>query len=135
MNRFWSWFIPLFIIICLTILSLIIKVKEQNKIILSNILEEPILITNINERDIYSKFAINKYHNKDLQEVLDNNELDINNLANLMEYSNTLNDGGTIILHSNEIANQDFYMIICNTIDGNNDTYITNQEDYEYCER
>ena len=130
MKKFWSWFIPFILIICIVIYMLITKVNSRT-LTFGNVLDEPKLLMNIDGRNVYSIFDVNLYNKKDIKN-LDKDEF--NNIINLMTFIDGLDDGGTKIYYSNKIANKKFYIIACHTLMDNNDIYILDSEEVGYCQ-
>ena len=130
MKKFWSWFIPFILIICIVIYMLIIKVNSRT-LTFGNILDEPKLLMNIDGRNVYSIFDVNLYNKKEIKDL---DKAEFNNIINLMTFIDGLDDGGTKIYYSNKIANKKFYIIACHTLMDNNDIYILNDEKVEYCQ-
>lgn len=131
MNKFWSWFTPFILIICIIIYMLIIKVNNKKILLLDNILDEPKLIVTINDRNLYSLFDVNKYKDKDLKDITID---ELNSIANLMDLKDSLNDGGSKIFYSDKLANRKFYILACHSLNGNNDIYILDNEKIGYCQ-
>lgn len=133
MKQFWPWFIPFILIICSIIYMLILKVNNTTKLFFNNTLEQPEVLLTIDDRNIYSIYENNKYQSISLKEAFNKNIISLNDLINNMELNDTANDGGSKIYFSDKIANEPFYVIECKTLDGNNDIYILNEKNVNYC--
>lgn len=133
MSRFWSWFIPFILIICIIVYMLIIKINNTKLLTFDNVLLEPKLITTVSDRKLYSIYDTNDYKNKSLSDILDSNIISLNNIVNKMDFKDEANDGGTKIYYSEEVANVPIYLIECNNLSGNNNIYILNEMNIDYC--
>lgn len=133
MSRFWSWFIPFILIICIIVYMLIIKINNTKLLTFDNVLLEPKLITTVSDRKLYSIYDTNDYKNKSLSDILDSNIISLNNIVNKMDFKDEANDGGTKIYYSEEVANVPIYLIECNNLSGNNNIYILNEKNIDYC--
>ena len=134
MSKFWSWFIPFILIICILIFVLITKVNNNTNeynLYFNDYLDGVKDIGNIGDKKVYSIYDINQLNNKDLSSYLSDDFID--ELIDKMNHVDSLNDGGSAIYYSDNLANVPFYLIRCRTLTGNNDIYILNSMSVGYC--
>ena len=140
MSKFWSWFIPFILIICLIIFMLITRVNnntgtvtDEFKLEFSDYIDGVDEIGTIGDKKVYSIYGTNKLNGKDLSNYLSDEFID--KLTDKMEFVDSLNDGGTSVYKSSTLANEEFYVIQCRTVLGNNDIYILNNMAVGYCRK
>ena len=137
MSKFWFWFIPFILIISVIIYMLIIRINNNmelnTKLEINELLDKPKLITKVNDRKIYSIYDSNKYGHLSLKEAFDKRFVTVDKIVNNMNFVDALNDGGTNIYYSEEVANVPIYLIECNNLSGNNNIYILNEMNIDYC--
>lgn len=132
MKKFWIWYIPILTLVCL---GLFIKLHQINEskppLTINDPLDEYYEFYKTDTRTIYTKFNFIYYENEPLAKLIDKGKLSIDSIISKMELKDEFNDGGTLVYYSNDknLSKTEFYIIKCNTLNGNKDIYITNQEE------
>ena len=121
MKRFWSWFIPFILVVCLFLYLMIAKYNSTVKI--EDKLESPIIVGEYNNRVVYSIYNINGNMNALLNKSMNNKY-----------FKDAMNDGGSSIYYVDNLFDKHFYVLSCNKLNGNNNIYILEEINTSYCE-
>ena len=127
MKRFWVWFIPLIIILSLVVYLELLQInKNSAPLRIESKLDEMTYMARYDDRKIYTMYSINYYNNESLVTLFNSKKITVDEITNKMEIVDALNDGGSLIYYSNnkELSNEEFYIVTCNTLNGNKDIYI-----------
>lgn len=131
-KNFWIWYIPLLLIMCGVVYFKLVDVnKHSAPLKLDNLSNEYYVLVKHPDYTIYTKYQVDYYNNESLSNLLQN-KISIDDIIKEMSYVDSLNDGGSAIYHSDNkrLSKTEFYIIKCNTLEGNKDIYITDSNEY-----